>query len=206
MDKIISIFMKIFFDESKENNTAIIYNPKDLTAHYANEIKDNHLDGIYVATEYKNIVHTIELYKYKSHRQYADNYVDILAKIVDLYIPESDKDALVIANVPMHWSRYIIRGFDHIDYLCMWLSKKTGINYVRPLRAFFTKRQAKLTKSDRIQNRMNAFRIKKNITLPKSVIIIDDIISTGSTVNSCAKILKKSGVEKVYWVFIASNQ
>ena len=206
MDTIISVFMKIFFDESKENNTTISFEPKDLTKHYSKEIEDNHLDGIYVATEYKNIAHTIELYKYKSHRQYVDSYVDILAKVVDLYIPEFEKEGLTIVNVPMHWTRYIIRGFDHIHYLCMWLSKKTGINYMSPLRAFFTKRQAKLTKSDRIKNRMNTFSTKDNINLLKSVIIVDDIISTGSTVNSCAKILKESGVEKVYWVFIASNQ
>jgi predicted amidophosphoribosyltransferase len=57
-----------------------------------------------------------------------------------------------------------------------------------------------------MKNREKAFALKSGKILPKTVIIIDDIISTGSTLDACAKILKSAGVERVYGVCIASNQ
>ena len=198
--------MSIFFDMSTYGETTReIYHPQDLTNHYKQEIADSALDGVYVAAHYKDISYTIEAYKYRSDRQHVWEYVNLLARVVEKYglLPDDDI-ALVI--VPMHWSRYMIRGFDHIDLLTTGLSRRTGVVKIKPIRASWTRRQSKLTKVKRLKNREYAFALRSGVILPKTVVLIDDIISTGSTANACAKILKWAGVERVYGVFIASNQ
>ena len=204
--KISHVLMSIFFDmstygEEKKN----IYNPQELTRHYEQEIGDSALDGVYVAAHYSDISYTIEAYKYRSDRQHVDEYVDLLAKVVDQYWLLSHNN-ITFVSVPMHWSRYMIRGFNHIDLLTSGLSRRFWVQKIKPIRAYWTRRQSKLTKVKRIKNREHAFSLKPGTILPKIVILIDDIISTGSTANACAKILKSAGVEKVYGVFIASNQ
>jgi hypothetical protein len=84
--KISHALMSIFFDMStygdpKKN----IYNPQDLTEHYAQEMVDSSLDAVYIAAHYSNIAYTIEAYKYRSDRQHVDEYVDLLMKIVEQY-------------------------------------------------------------------------------------------------------------------------
>ncbi len=204
--KISHVLMSIFFDMSTYGTaTKDIYHPQDLTEHYNQEISENALDGAYVAAHYKDISYTIEAYKYRSDRQHVWEYVDLLANVVEKYDLLSYGDVAFV-SVPMHWSRYMIRGFNHIDLLTSWLSHQTDVAKIKPIRAYWTHRQSKLTKVKRMKNREQAFALKSGVLLPKTVILIDDIISTGSTANACARILKSAGVEKVYGVFIASNQ
>ncbi len=198
--------MGIFFDMATYGEQAReIYHPQDLTDHYRQELDDINLDGVYIASHYKDISYTIEAYKYRSDRQHVWEYVDILAKVVEQYDLLSHDDVALV-SVPMHWSRYIIRGFDHIDLLVSWLSRRLWVSRIQSIRAYWTRRQSKLTKIKRLKNREHAFALRSWVILPKTVILIDDIISTGSTANTCAKILKTAGVERVYGVFIASNQ
>jgi ComF family protein len=199
--------MSIFFDISPlvdMSKSPLI--PQDLTEHYQMELADFSMDGIYVATHYRDIQDTIEAYKYRSDRQYIWIYVDLLSKIGDKYWVFQDMSQSSIIGVPMHWSRYAIRWFNHIDILASRLSKQMWIPKIEPIQAHFTRRQSKLTKQDRMKNREYAFWLKPRQVLPKTIILIDDIISTGSTANACAKILKSAWVERVYGIFLASNQ
>jgi predicted amidophosphoribosyltransferase len=87
------------------------------------------------------------------------------------------------------------------------LAKKENIPFQKLLWAKYTKRQSKLQKSERVKNREHAFVLVPSINkIPETIILIDDVISTGSTANACARILKKSGVKYVYSFFLASNQ
>ncbi|MBC7498258.1 ComF family protein [Candidatus Gracilibacteria bacterium] len=206
IQKISHVIMNIFFEMSTYGERAKnIYNPQDLTEHYRGELVYSTLDGVYIAANYSDISYTIEAYKYRSDRQHVGEYVDLLARIVEKYDLLSHDD-IALVSVPMHWSRYMIRGFNHIDLLTSGLSYRLGIHKIKPIRAYWTHRQSKLSKMKRMKNREHAFVLRSGILPPKTVILIDDIISTGSTANSCAKILKSAGVEKVYGVFIASNQ
>lgn len=55
----------------------------------------------------------LESYKYHSERLYCDVFVDMLAEII---VTQDTTDA-VLVSVPMHWSRYTLRGFDHMDMI-----------------------------------------------------------------------------------------
>ena len=117
--------MSIFFDMSTYSEAKRdIYHPQDLTSHYINEIGYFALDWAYVAAQYKDISNTIEAYKYRSDRQHVWEYVDLLARLVEKYGLFTNDD-IALMSVPMHWSRYMIRWFDHIDLLTTWLSQNT---------------------------------------------------------------------------------
>lgn len=106
----------------------------------------------------------------------------------------------------MHWSRYTIRWFDHMDYLIKNLIQTTHVPYIKPFATTFSHRQSKLSREKRLENRKNQFTIKnKNVLLPKRIFLIDDVISTGATAHECAKILKEHGVEEVIWIFLTSS-
>ncbi len=195
----------IFFDTDTSPQEDTIFTPQDLTSHYREEIKDMAIDWVFVATTYNKIKESIEAYKYRSDRQYIWQYVDLLAKVVEKYSLTCIEDDIAIISVPMHWSRYMIRGFNHIDLLARWLSERLGIAYQKPIRALFSKRQSRLSKKERMKNRESAYILVPSSKVPKVVILVDDIISTGATANACAKILKNVGTEKIYTIFIASN-
>jgi ComF family protein len=127
--------------------------------------------------------------------------VEILKGVLE----KEDIREYCIMTIPMHWSRYTLRGFDHMDYLAKKLSKELGVPYIKPLKTRFSKRQSKLSRVKRLENRKNHFTIDYSITLPQKVLLIDDVISTGATAHECAKILKRNGVERVMGVFIASS-
>lgn len=200
--------LSIFFDTSTSGELwKDVFSPQDLTSHYQWEISDMFLDGVYIGAHYRDIAIKIDAYKYQSHRKYSKEFVDILSKITQKYVPISEIDGdIALVAVPMHWSRYLIRWFNHIDLLVSGLSKNIWIRQISPLRSLFTRRQSKLSKAKRLKNRTEAFVLRELQSLPETIILIDDIVSTGSTANICAKILKEAGVKKVYWVFIASNQ
>jgi len=66
--------------------------------------------------------------------------------------------------------------------------------------------QTQLTAEERRQNMQDAFAVKKNINLTKvkSVILIDDVLTTGSTMNSAAEVLRKVGIQRIYGLTVAA--
>ena len=129
---------------------------------------------------------------------------DLLSRVVDLYSIYSEENSSLVP-IPMHWSRYILRGFDHTGYIAKYVSEETGIPYKKLLSTKWTRPQSKLTREKRLENKKNTFRMRDHAVLPDTVILLDDVISTGSTANEAAKILKEAGVKRVIGIFLASN-
>ncbi len=114
----------------------------------------------------------------------------------------------VIVPVPMHKRKLLAKGFNQADLLANVISKHTGIpvqSIIRKNRA--TKDQKNLSGRERRDNLKNVFsvRIPEGTMMPSSVLIVDDIFTTGSTVNACAYALKQAGVERVYYICIAAG-
>ena len=202
----LSILASIFVEEDASRD--IVHSaPKNLTHHYRDDLPNLFLDEVWVATEYKISKFSIEKYKYQSDREYLENLV---ALYLELYKENRDilskKESWSIVPVPMHWSRYMIRGFDHMRLIALELSEKLDIQTISPLRTNYRPRQSMMKRSSRLANKKNAFTIQSGFsTLPDNIILIDDVISSGSTANACAEVLKKAGVKRVISWFIASN-
>jgi predicted amidophosphoribosyltransferase len=106
--------------------------PQNLTEHYKKELHPCFLDVVLVGTPYSQIEKILERYKYFSNREYVDIFVDILSNIVE-HAPKETVDISIVA-VPMHWTRYFFRGFDHIAFLSKKFARKEGISYTKLLR------------------------------------------------------------------------
>ena len=96
----------------------------------------------------------------------------------------------------MHFLRKLKRGYNHADLLAQSIAKHTQIPYHKYaiMRRKYTRQQSKVSKDIRATNLQNAFSINKKYidTLDtKTVILVDDVVSTGSTVNEVAKLLKQ---------------
>jgi competence protein ComFC len=106
----------------------------------------------------------------------------------------------VIVPVPLHPARQRQRGFNQAALLAERLGPHLGVA-VRPVlqRVRFTTTQTAFDRAERIQNLRHAFRLRKNADVRKlDVLLIDDVLTTGSTLSECARVLKKSGARSVY--------
>lgn len=108
----------------------------------------------------------------------------------------------LIIPIPLYKSRQWERRFNQSALLAKRLSEQSNIPYECSilLRKKKTRSQVGLTSKERYQNLKNAFVIeetKKNKLEGKSILVIDDVITTGATINSAAIALKKSGAKSV---------
>ena len=102
--------------------------------------------------------------------------------------------------VPLHPTRERERGFNHASLLSELLSAQTSICSQRVLeRVRYTTTQTALDRSERIENLHNAFRLRKNADVRGlRVLLIDDVLTTGSTLSECARVLKRAGAISVH--------
>src|SRR5690348_2381432 len=106
----------------------------------------------------------------------------------------------VIVPVPLHPARQRERGFNQASLLAELLSAHISIP-CKPLlkRIRYTTTQTALDRSERMENLHNAFRLRKNVDVRGlRVLLIDDVLTTGSTLSECARVLKRAGAKSVH--------
>jgi ComF family protein len=110
-----------------------------------------------------------------------------------------------IVPVPLHRSRERTRGFNQAKVLAKMLSRRTGTPLLDCLaRIRRTPTQTRFDRVERMENLLNAFKMRKNNSVQgKELILVDDVFTTGSTANECARILKKAGAVSVRVLTIA---
>jgi competence protein ComFC len=210
MKKIREVINDIFFEEEKVFIKKE-FRIKNFIDHYKKEFPNFALDGVFVWESYFSLEKELELYKYQSERAFVELFSSILEEIYtssefrDTMSKFGDNVEVLWSSVPMHWTRYFYRWFNHIDFLGKYFSRKYTLSYASILNTRFSKRQSHLSRQMRLENRKNSFTMKPRVSIPDVVILIDDVISTGATVHECGKILKLHGVKHVIGVFLASN-
>ena len=106
----------------------------------------------------------------------------------------------MIVPVPLHPTRQRERGFNQASLLAELLTAQISIP-CKPLlkRVRYTTTQTALDRAERMENLHNAFRLRRNANVRGlRVLLIDDVLTTGSTLSECARILKRSGAISVY--------
>ena len=192
----------VFFDQKSETKECQNKSFYTLTSHYQTTFPWFCIDEVYVAVAYEDIKKTLESYKYHSEKRALSEILPLLLPIFEPYKTETN---ISLVWVPMHWSRYCIRGFDHIDFLLKKVVLNTGIPYISPLSTRFSFRQSKLSREKRLENRKNHFTIGSSVPIPETVILFDDVISSGATAHECARVLKGHWAKKVIGIFLTSN-
>lgn len=154
----------------------------------------------YVTVEY-GLLERMLISKFKKgeNRSLARNISQMMADKIDREIIEFD----VISSVPIHKNRMKKRGFNQSELLGRYISKLSEKPYWDYLyRKYDTIHMKNLDKFAREINIDGAFGVKerfiKNVNLQgKSVLLIDDILTTGATVNQCSKVLLQGGAKEV---------
>lgn len=128
------------------------------------------------------------------------------AKLVKEALKMLDEE--VIVPVPPRKDKIKINGWDQIDELCEFLGKRYGFKLLKILVRNTVEQQKKLNRIERLQTIKNAYSLcdesvlKKALKpfqgkLPEKVCLIDDVCTTGSTIENCAFILKEAGIKIV---------
>ena len=138
-------------------------------------------------------------FKYHGRQQYAVSYAEELWALRSEEILSFGADALV--PVPIHRDRLRKRGYNQAELLAEELSKLSGIPLRRDLlfRSRRTGVQKALGPEARIRNLAGAFSAG-NVQGLRSVILVDDIFTTGSTMEACTRVLLSAGVPTVFGV------
>ncbi len=140
-------------------------------------------------------------FKYRDQTYFAKIFAKNLKNIAQQQINQSD----IICAVPIHYNKLKIRQFNQSILLAKFLDNKKLIHDLI-YKIADKKSQVKLTKKQRLKNLKNSFKINPRYEKKlkdKTVILVDDVITTGTTINSVAKILKQNGAKKIIVLAIA---
>jgi len=152
---------------------------------------------------YRPVAQSIYRFKYQGRREYADFYAAEAVRQLGEAVRHWKPDALV--PVPVHWKRRAHRGYNQAEVFARCLGAKMGIPVVTNLvkRCRNTRPQKLLNAEERQNNLKRAFIMARNDVKLNTIIIIDDIYTTGSTVDAMAKLLRTSGIKHIYVLTIA---
>ncbi|MBO5474467.1 MAG: ComF family protein [Lachnospiraceae bacterium] len=153
--------------------------------------------------EYRSIADSIYRFKYRGRQEYAEYYAACMADKLAGWIMECRPDALI--PVPIHRSKKRIRGYNQAEALARRLHERTGIPVETELikRVRRTAPMKDLSASERQNNLKRAFKICRNDVKLSTIIIIDDIYTTGSTIDAMSYELRKAGVKHIYFVTLS---
>ncbi|MBT4349673.1 ComF family protein [bacterium] len=175
-----------------------------------NNQDDFYFDRCLVCLDYHNPLtqNLIKTFKYQYLQNINKILVDILAEqLAKLPSTSLRTENIIITNIPLHKKKKRQRGFDQTEVLAQALAKKINVPYLAILkRDKFTKAQAQLSKAERQKNVSDAFVVNNiNFKTNKTIILIDDVATTGATLNQAAKVLKDNGFDKIIALTLAKN-
>jgi len=154
---------------------------------------------------YECVAGSIFRLKYQGRQEYAAFFGAELFRYFKHDIAKMHAD--VIIPVPLHKKRLEERGYNQSALLAKELAGKTGIPCIENLvtRVKNTVPQKKLNDIERQNNLKKAFKIRRNDVKLNRMIIVDDIYTTGSTVNALSKVLFEGGAKEVFVITLASG-
>ncbi|MBI5183575.1 MAG: ComF family protein [Nitrospinae bacterium] len=150
-----------------------------------------HYDGIL-----KRLIH---IYKYNRVKRLGDDLLSLMINYIksgnNIHPPPN-----IIMYVPLHRRRLKERGFDQSYILARGIGDYLNILLITDnlSKTRHTKPQAKLSRNERLNNIKGTFIVKRPEEIRKmNILLIDDVFTTGTTVNECAMVLKKGGAGRV---------
>ena len=141
-------------------------------------------------------------FKYQNRQEYARYYGSEIVRVYGDWMRRNKIEAIV--PIPLHWTKKRQRGYNQAEVLAVEIGKQIGLpvypNLLKRIRR--TKAQKNLDDIGRKNNLKKAFKTQENKVQLSHILLVDDIYTTGSTINEAALELKKAGIEQVYYVSV----
>lgn len=153
--------------------------------------------AFYAATYDDTIKRCVRLFKYEGKIQMADLLGELMADFANKNIDADEIDLIV--PVPLHPLRLRERQFNQSEALATYLAKRLNKTLVKDKvkRIKYTTPQTELKREERLKNVNDAFLADANKFKDKTILLIDDVLTTGATLHECSKALKSTGAKRV---------
>jgi competence protein ComFC len=171
------------------------------------------LKAIWVAANYNNKIFQDLIHNFKYN--YLESISADLALLLSKYLQQKNilksfditPENAILVPVPLHRKRFLGRGFNQSELLAKELGKLLSLESFNLLkRVKNTETQINLNRSQRQENVKDAFEINGNFANNKKIILIDDVVTTGSTLKECSKALAAAGYQEIYGLVIAQRE
>lgn len=163
------------------------------------------INGLATIWEYEGVIRkAILALKYKYSLEVGRGLADVFMHYLENYkflIPEG----AALVPIPIYWYRKNKRGFNQSTEIGKKIADIFDLEFAPDLliRNKSTRPQVELKGDERRQNLKGVFSVNPRIDIPKTVLLFDDVFTTGSTLHEAAKVLKRFGAEKVWGLTIA---
>ncbi|MES2203707.1 MAG: ComF family protein [Pseudomonadota bacterium] len=169
-----------------------------------------HFDHALVGFDYRTPIDGwLRQFKFHKKGLYARILTEIYAeKLVRIFVQHPEQKPQILIPMPLHWQRLTQRGFNQAYIIARYLSHRLKIPILKPsfvTRVKYTQAQSSLNVAARTHNVRGAFSVQMLVKI-NHVAIIDDIITTGNTMNELSKQLKLAGIQRVsIWAIARVN-
>jgi len=162
-------------------------------------------DRIFAAFKYDFIAGAVYHLKYKGKEAYGRSLGKALWEESESVVRRWNPD--IILPVPLHPKRMRRRGYNQSECLCMEISKRLGVPVLPEavIRVADTKPMKTLNALQRQNNLKKAFKIGQNDVKLKTILIVDDIYTTGATTEEISRVLLQAGAAKTYVLTLGSD-
>ena len=165
-------------------------------SHHRHEFEAGHALFPYV-----QIKDAIWAMKFKRQRWRALALAELMSWLFDAEVRQWQIEA--VAFVPQHFSALGRKGYNPPEAVARYVSQSWGLPLIRVLAARRKSHDQKgLTAAERRNNLKNIYFCKEKVPF-RRILLIDDVYTTGATIDACSHLLKENGAEKVYFFTIA---
>ena len=171
--------------------------------------RTKNLNGLYFATAYENFITKRFIRQFK-YEPYVKDLATPLASLIIEHLTRVNALGKIsdfsLISAPLHIKKMKQRGYNQSEELAKELSKNLVLPFLKDilLKIKPTRTQTELKKEERNKNIRNAFLCAKpDLIKNKNILLVDDVFTSGATMEECAKVLKNAGAKEVWGVAVA---
>lgn len=172
------------------------------------EIDSPYIKKIYYSLSYNRFIREmVKDYKYNGKNYLYKPFAELMLKTIKSKKIAQDID--IVLYVPTHKRKQALRGYNQAELLANYISESLGKVLLKNnlIKTKWTKEQSHSTKIDRIINLKDSFQIRNpNEIEGKRVLLVDDIITTGVTMDECSRVLINNGAREVIGLALTSSK
>lgn len=171
------------------------------------------IDSPYINKAYYSLFYNrfiremIRNYKFNGKNYLYRAFGEIMVDTIK--INELDNYIDLIAYVPVHRRKEALRGYNQAELLASHIARQLDKPLLKSnlIKLKWTEDQSHSNKADRVVNLRNSFNIKNpNEIKGKKILLVDDIITTGATMEECSRVLKNNGAKDIIGLALTSSK